>query len=521
MPGPWIERNSPVAVSTASLRRYHFEEMLSRRDLLKSAGLGALAAGSASGQLARSNGPNVLMISIDDMNDWIGVLGGHPQSLTPNIDALAKRGVTFRRAYCQAPACNPSRASLMSGMRPTTSGCYTNGDVWRDAMPDAVTLPQHFMLHGYEVIGGGKTFHNTQNEAASWDYYNSFRGFLQAPNPPVNKLNSGRFDWSGLAVEDEDTADTQLAHWAADYLSKDHSRPFFMACGFYRPHLPFYAPQKYFDKFPEAKTMLPSYLENDLDDVPAAAINTATGKRSLRDHDNVTSSGQWKRAVAAYLACINFADANVGRVLKALDSGPHADNTIIVLWTDHGWQFGEKKHWRKFTLWERACRVPIVFAGPGIEAQGELCDRTAELLDIYPTLSDLAGLPEREELDGESLQPLLEDPQARWDHPAITSMGPGRNSIRTERWRYTSYPDGEELYDHDSDPDEWHNLADAPEHAETKRRLAAMLPPNPSRKKVMQIQDLPAERRRLTELLPDHYRASDAANYVPLLPGPD
>ena len=509
-----------MAVSTAALWRYHFVDMLSRRDWLKSAGLGALAAGSASGQGARATGPNVVMISIDDMNDWIGVLGGHPQSLTPNIDALAKRGVTFRRAYCQAPACNPSRASLMTGIRPTTSGCYTNGDVWRDAMPDAVTLPQHFMLHGYEVIGGGKTFHNTQNEAASWEYYNSFRGFLRAPNPPVNKFSNGHFDWSGLAVNDEDTADTQLAHWAADYLSKDHARPFFMACGFYRPHLPFYAPQKYFDKFPEAETLLPSYLENDLDDVPAAAINTASGRRSLQDHDNVTSSGQWKRAVAAYLACINFADANVGRVLKALESGPHADNTIIVLWTDHGWQFGEKKHWRKFTLWERACRVPIIFAGPGIEAKGELCDRTAELLDIYPTLSDLAGLPAREELDGESLRPLLEDPQARWDHPAITSMGPDRNSIRTERWRYTRYPDGEELYDHDADPHEWHNLADAPEHAETKRRLAAMLPRSPSRKEVMQFRDLPADRRWLTELLPDHYRASDPANYVPLAPGP-
>ena len=505
----WIE-----VISTACASGYDFEEMLSRRELLKGVGLGAIAAGGAVGQGPRAAGPNVLMISIDDMNDWIGVLGGHPQSLTPNIDALAKRGVTFRRAYCQAPACNPSRASLMTSMRPTTSGCYTNGDVWRDAMPLAVTLPQHFMLHGYEVIGGGKTFHNTQNEAASWEYYNSFHGFLRAPNPPVNKLNSGHFDWSGLDVSDDDTADTQLANWAADYLSKDHSRPFFLACGFYRPHLPFYAPQEYFDKFPEAGTELPSYLENDLDDVPKSAI------RSIRDHDNVTSSGQWKRAVAAYLACINYADTNVGRVLKALDLGPHARSTIIVLWTDHGWQFGEKKHWRKFTLWERSCRVPIIFAGPGVEGRGELCDRTAELLDIYPTLSDLAGLPRREELDGESLRPLLQNPKAEWDHPAITSMGPDRNSIRTERWRYTSYPDGEELYDHDNDPNEWRNLASVAEYAKTKWRLAAMLPQNPSRKKVMQFRDLPEERRRLTQLLPDHYHASDPANYVPLYPGP-
>ncbi len=496
--------------------------MLSRREWLRSVGLGAIAAGNAivaadaGGQGARATGPNVLMISIDDLNDWIGVLGGHPQTLTPNIDALAKRGVTFRRAYCQAPSCNPSRASLMTGMRPTTSGCYTNGDVWRDAMPLAVTLPRHFMQHGYEVIGGGKTFHNTLNEAASWHYYSSFRGFLKVPGWPVNKLNSNNFDWSALDVDDEDTADTQLANWAADYLSKERSKPFFMACGFYRPHLPFYAPQKYFDKFPEAETKLPPYLENDLDDVPKSAPTS----RGLSDHDKVTSTGQWKRAVAAYLACINFADTNVGRVLKALDEGPHAANTVVVLWTDHGWQFGEKNQWRKFTLWERSCRVPIIFAGPGVEAKGELCDRTAELLDIYPTLADLAGLPRREELDGESLRPLLENPQAEWDHPALTSLAADRNSIRTERWRYTSYPDGEELYDHDNDPNEWRNLADVPEHAETKQRLRAMLPKNPSRKKVMQIFDLPEEQPRLTELLPDHYHASDAANYVGLDPGP-
>ena len=398
----------------------------------------------------------------------------------------------------------------MTGLRPTTAGVYQNDDVWRDALPLAVTLPKHFMLHGYEVLGGGKTFHNTQNDAASWEYYNSFHGFLKAPGWPGNKLTSGHFDWSGLAVDDEDTSDTQLANWAADYLSEEHSKPFFMACGFYRPHLPFYAPQKYFDKFPEEKTELPEYLENDLDDVPESAM------RSLRDHDKVTSTGQWKRAVAAYLACINFADANVGRVLKALDGGPNAQNTIVVLWTDHGWHLGEKKHWRKFTLWERSCRVPIIFAGPGVEAKDQICERTAELVDIYPTLLDLAGLPSRDELDGDSLRPLLEDPDAEWKHSAITSSGADKVTIRTERWRYTLYPDGEELFDHANDPNEWYNLADKPEHADTKKRLVAMLPQNPSRKEVMQFRDLPEEKKRLTELLPEHHYASEPANYVPV-----
>ena len=491
-------------------------EPLSRRELLGGLGLGTLAAGCAGSREPRAAGPNVLMISIDDLNDWIGVLDGHPQTLTPNIDALAGRGVTFRRAYCQTPACNPSRASLMTGQRPTTSGCYGNGDVWRDAMPLAVTLPQHFMQHGYEAIGGGKTFHQSQNEAASWHYYHSFRGFLWPPDYPLNQLDRGGFDWGALDIDDEDTTDTQLANWAAEYLSRDHSGPFFLACGFYRPHLPFYAPKKYFDKFPEAEIELPPYLANDLDDVPESGPT----ERGLEDHELVTATGQWRRAVAAYLACINFTDANVGRVLKALDEGPHAGNTVIVLWTDHGWQLGEKNHWSKFTLWERSCRVPIIFAGPGIEAKGEFCDRTAELLDIYPTLADLAGLPGREDLGGESLRPLLENPEAAWDHPAITSDAPDRSSIRTERWRYTTYPDGEELYDHDDDPNEWRNLANLPEHAETKQRLRAMLPRNPSRKEVLQVSDQPEEERRLTELLPGRSHRAGAANDVGLDPAP-
>ncbi|MDE3265878.1 MAG: sulfatase [Acidobacteriota bacterium] len=489
---------------------------LSRRELLGGLGLGALAAGCAGSREPRAAGPNVLMISIDDLNDWIGVLDGHPQTLTPNIDALAERGVTFRRAYCQTPACNPSRASLMTGRRPTTSGCYGNGDVWRDAMPLAVTLPQHFMQHGYEAIGGGKTFHQSQNEAASWHYYHSFRGFLWPPDYPLNQLDRGGFDWGSLDIDEEDTTDTQLANWAAEYLSRDHSGPFFLACGFYRPHLPFYAPKKYFDKFPEAEVELPPYLANDLDDVPESAPT----ERGLEDHELVTATGQWRRAVAAYLACINFADANVGRVLKALDEGPHAGNTVIVLWTDHGWQLGEKNQWRKYTLWERSCRVPIIFAGPGIEAEGEFCDRTAELLDIYPTLADLAGLPGREDLDGESLRPLLENPEAEWNHPAITSDAPDRSSIRTERWRYTTYREGEELYDHDSDPNEWRNLASLPEHADTKQRLRALLPRNPSRKKVLQVSDQPEEERRLTELLPGRSHRAGAANDVGLDPAP-
>ena len=470
-----------------------------------------LCPARASAQAARASGPNVLFISVDDLNDWIGPLGGHPQAITPNMDRLAQRGVTFTRAYCQAPSCNPSRTSLMTGLRPSTSGVYNNADVWRRALPDAVTLPQHFMLHGYEVLGGGKTFHGPQNEAASWEAYFQFKGFLHPPGKPVNGIpRTGHFDWSGLAAKAAETEDTRLAAWAERYLSEEHSRPFFLAVGFYRPHLPWYVPQAHFDRFPPSRIELPPTLQGDIDDVPKSAL------RSFRDHDNVTKHGQWRKAVAGYLACINYADANVGRVLAALDSGPHADNTIIVLWSDHGWQLGEKRQWRKFTLWERSARVVMMLAGPGVGAAGRKSGRTVELLDLYPTLVDLCGLPERPELDGRSLRALLDDTDAKWDKPAITSIGPDKVSVRTERWRYSKHPDGEELYDHHADPYEWNNLADKPEHAEAKASLAGLLPKNPSRKQIVRYPDLPEAQRRLVEVPEGRFRKSDPSNYVPL-----
>ena len=490
----------------------------SRREWLRrSVGAAAVLAGAAAlpkplrGQAVRASGPNVLFISVDDLNDWIGPLGGHPQTKTPHLDALAKRGVTFTRAYCQAPSCNPSRTSLMTGIRPSTSGVYGNADAWRKALPDAVTLPQHFMLHGYRALGGGKTFHGSQNDAASWEAYHQFNGFLRPPSAPVNGIDkTSHFDWSGLDVKNEETTDTQLADWASNYLSEDHDRPFFMAVGFYRPHLPWYVPQKHFDRFPPEETELPATLDGDTDDVPKSAL------RSFRDHENVTRTGQWNKAVASYLACINYADSNVGRVLQALEDGPHADNTIIVVWSDHGWQLGEKKQWRKFTLWERSARVVMMMAGPGVGAKGRKCARTVELLDMYPTLVDLCDLPNRPELEGRSLRPLLANPNAAWDKPAITSISADKVTVRTEKWRYSKYPDGEELYDHDKDPREWKNLAGDADYSKTKTELAALLPKNPSRKTIPRFFDLPADEQRLQEVAPGRFAMSDPTNYVPL-----
>ncbi len=483
-----------------------------RRCLQTLAGIApALGAASCSSNSPSRRPPNVLFLAVDDLNDWIGALAGHPQTLTPHIDSLAARGVKFTRAYCQAPMCNPSRASAMTGLRPTTSGVYGNGDLWRDALPEAVTLPQYYMQQGYEVLGGGKIYHGSQNEARSWHAYRNFDGFIHPPATPVNGIpNARHFDWSPIDVPDEETSGTRLANWAGDYLRREHEKPFFLACGFYRPHLPWYAPKKYFDKFPEESIKLPPFLDGDLNDVPKSAI------RSLRDHENVTSSGQWKRAVASYLACINFSDANVGRVLEAFDSGPHRENTVIVLWTDHGWHLGEKQHWRKFTLWERSCRVPMIFVAPGMTSAGGSCGRTVELADIYPTLLDLCGLPAKPDNDGRTLRPLLSDPGAEWDKPAITSLGPDKTSVRTERWRYTRYPDGEELYNHDSDPDEWRNLAEDPAYASRKQELASLLPRKVSRKKVRVWSDLSDEEKNLVAFPEGRHQMSDPQNEVGL-----
>lgn len=475
------------------------------------AALMAISSQTVDGQGARASGPNVLFISVDDLNDWIEPLGGHPQARTPNLSKLAARGVTFARAYCQAPACNPSRASLLTGLRPSTSGVYGNNEVWRAALPDSVTLPQHFMLHGYEVLGGGKTFHGPQNEAASWEAYYQFRGFLHPPRKPVNGIpNTGHFDWGGLQAGSEETADARLAAWAEQYLRQRHNRPFFLAVGFYRPHLPWYVPQEHFAQFPPGEMELPPTLAGDTDDVPPSAL------RSFRDHERVTAHGEWQKAVAGYLACINYADANVGRVLRALESGPNAHNTIVVVWSDHGWQLGEKRQWRKFTLWERSARVVLMLAGPGIPARNRTSNRTVELLDLYPTLVDLCGLPRRPELEGRSLRPLLTDPDAPWDKPAITSLSPDRVTMRTERWRYSRYPDGEELYDHQQDPMEWNNLADDPEHVGTREHLGRMLPRNPVPRAPMQFSDLPESKRRLVEIPEGRFHKSDPSNHVDL-----
>ena len=438
-------------------------------------GTGACVASAAVAQK-----PNVLFIAVDDLNDWIGVLGGHPQSITPNIDRLAERGVLFANAHCAAPACNPSRAALMTGIRPSTSGVYKNPNPWRKAMPDAVTLPQHFMSHGYTAVGSGKIYHGQFPDPPSWDEYYPSKTKTRPgdPLPPDRPLNgipkTAHFDWGPVEVDDSEMGDTQVVDWITKQLDRDFGKPFFLACGIFRPHLPWYVPPKYFDQFPVDNIRLPKTIENDLDDIPEAGIRMANPKR---DHANVLKYKQWHRAVQGYLASVSYTDGLIGRLLETLDNSKYANNTVIVFWTDHGWHLGEKQHWRKFALWEEATRTPMIIVAPGVSKAGARCDRPANLIDIYPTLIDLCGLPPREELEGVSLRPLLADPQSEWNRPSLTTHGRNNHALRCNRYRYIRYADGsEELYDHQSDPMEFSNLAQNSEYTDVKKALTEWLP---------------------------------------------
>lgn len=437
--------------------------------------------------------PNVLFIAIDDLRDWVGFLG-NKQVKTPNLDRLAARAETFTRGYCASPCCNPSRAALLSGMRPGTSGVYNNNDDWRKIVPaDTVTLPLHFKNNGYYVVGAGKIYHGGAggfNRLSDWDDYLSERGLGNEddPSPTTKARRKGKSDaqakegWDGvggirfgaLNCDDKDMVDYQSVSYIVKKLSEPQAKPFFFACGLHKPHMPWSVPKKYYDMYPLDKIELPKVLENDLDDIPTAGVAMA---RPQGDHAAIVASGRWKEAVQCYLATITFCDAMIGRLIDGFDRSPHKDNTIVCLWSDHGWHLGEKQHWRKFALWEEATRAPYLWIVPGLTKPGSVCERTVDYMQIYPTLCDLTGLPTPKQVEGVSIRKLLADPAAAWDQPAVCTWLYKNHAVRTEQWRYIRYADGgEELYDHKADPLEWTNLASKPEYASTKAELAKWLP---------------------------------------------
>ena len=415
--------------------------------------------------------PNVLFIVLDDLNDWVGCLGGHPQALTPNIDRLAERGVLFTNAQVPAPMCNPSRVAIFTGMAPHRSGLYDQKTRFRDFFPDAVTLPQRLRSHGYGALGGGKVFHLPFPDPVSWDAFYPSKELQVSPDtvPTRPRLILGRLDGAAVEADGASLGDGRVAGWAAETLKQlPQGKPFFLACGIHRPHVPWIAPASHYAKFPLESIQLPARLAGDLEDVPAAALELGTTPKS--DDDEA------RRAVQAYLACVSYADELVGRVIDALDASPHARNTIVVLWSDNGFHLGEKQNWSKWTLWEESTRVPLIVVAPGGKSGGRSA-RPVSLQDLYSTILELCGLPLPDGIDGRSLVPLLKDPGAPWDRPALTTSGYGNHALRSERWRYIRYADGtEELYDHEADPNEWKNVAADPRFESVKADLARWLP---------------------------------------------
>jgi arylsulfatase A-like enzyme len=435
-------------------------------------GLSLLTIARAANADAPSTKSNVLFIAVDDLNHWVGHLGRNEQVKTPNLDRMAGRGVTFTRAHCAAPLCNSSRAALMSGLRPSTSGVYDNATDWRKFIPESLPMTTHFRNHGYYVAGAGKIYHGSFERYSEWDDY--LRGEGGDPKPTGDNDGVGGIKFAPLNCRDEDMQDWRIVNSTIEQLQRQHDKPFFLACGVHKPHMPWNVPQKYYDMYPLDSIKLPPVLENDLDDIPPAGVRIA---RPEGDHAAILASGRWKEAVQAYLATITFTDTNVGRLLDALDKSPYKDNTIVVLWGDHGWHLGEKHHWRKFSLWEEATRAPLMWIVPGSTKPHGVCDRTVDFMSLYPTLCDLCGLPTPKHVEGASIRPLLENPAAAWDRPAITTYLFNNHSARSEGWRYIRYNDGsEELYDETKDPLEWTNLAGKAELATVKTDLAKWLP---------------------------------------------
>lgn len=429
--------------------------------------------------------PNILFIAVDDLNDWITPLAGHPQAKTPNFDRLAKMGVTFTNAHCQSVLCNPSRTSVLTGKRPTSTGIYGLSPFIRDTpqLADLKTLPEYFREHGYRSYMAGKVFHGgygRKGNGPDWDEVGPSPS--GAPYPPKKLVNTPStmkaVDWGVFPHKDEDKDDYKIASWAVEKLEKmPADQPFILSTGFFLPHVPCFVTQKWMDLYPEETLMLPEIRRDDRNDTPRASwwLHWDLPEPRLKF---LEEQNEWKNLVRSYLASISFMDAQLGRVLNALEKSPHANNTIIVLWSDHGWHLGEKLITGKNTLWEPSTRVPLMFAGLG-SAKNVKCAEPVELLDIFPTLCELANLPLPKQLEGHSLVAQLKDSTAAREWPAITNHNPGNDSVRDKRWRYIRYVDGsQELYDVQNDPHEFNNLASDSKYTAEIERLSKWIPKN-------------------------------------------
>lgn len=446
---------------------------LSRREMML-ASLGASTAFAQRGKL------NVLLIAVDDLNTRLGCYGD-PVVKTPNIDRLAKRGIRFDRAYCNYPVCNASRTSLLSGFRPDKTKILDNRTPPRTVLKDAVFLPEYFHQHGYFTARVGKIAHGAFEDAVSWDVseYASRPGDGVAAKRARKKKaaeagdGTGKLQWVMTDNPDEGEPDGRTARRIVELMDQAGGKPFFLGAGFHKPHLPWVAPKKYFEMYKTEQIKLPDTPADDLNDIPPIAL-------THREDEKRMTESERKKAILAYHAATSFMDAQVGVLLDALDKKKLWDNTVVLLFGDHGWHLNEHLGlWRKMTVFEEAARAPLVIAAPG-KKRGESCPRLVEWVDFYPTLADLCGLPKKAGLDGESVRPLLENPQRKWKKAAYTIVrhqGVIGRSVRTDRYRYTEWgsPDVAELYDHEMDPKEYRNLAKDPKQAQTIVGLRTLL----------------------------------------------
>ncbi len=443
--------------------------------------------------------PNVVLFAVDDLCDWVGAMGDE-QAVTPHVDALAERGVLFTNAHTAGTFCAPSRTAIFTGRFASTTGCYQN-EVYFHDHPELQPMQVAFEKAGYATYGAGKLFHHPagyvdlrgwdefylRNEAAKQEGWplDSWGEDTPFPEPfPASVYNRGQkvtgglfLEWGSIPNEREaEMADTKRVAWACDVIGRDHDEPFFLGVGLYAPHFPNYAPQKYFDLYDAEKIKLPPYKEDDLEDLPMR-MRRIKENRKKRHHDRLVELDAVEDALHGYLACVSYADAMLGRVLKAIDESPHADNTIVVLWSDHGYHHGEKGDWGKHTLWERTSNVPFVWAGPGV-AKNAKSDASVSLIDTYPTFVEMCGLAKVDGLEGESLAGVLKKPETAVDRNVyLPYLTPGAYAVVNQQWRYIRYDDGtEELYDVRRDPHEWTNLAGDDEFAEIKQTLQQSAP---------------------------------------------
>ena len=458
--------------------------------------LGILTFGSCSKKTKKESTnsdpekPNVLFIAVDDLNTWLGCLNDYSNTKTPHLDKLASQGVLFSNAHCQAPLCGPSRASIMTGLRPSTTGIYgmISDEKVRSENPatkDILFLPEYFRNNGYHTMGIGKLFHTHAPEGAFNESGGRVKGFGPLPEKRFvwdgfgtsDRKHYGRTstDWGAFPEADSLLPDHQSVDWVIERLNRKYDKAFFLGLGFLRPHVPLYVPQKWFDLHPLDSIEVAPYRSDDLDDVPSVALQI-NDLPMMPSTEWAIESGEWKRIIQAYLACVSFVDYEIGRLMEALENSEYANNTVIVLWSDHGYRLGEKGTFAKHALWESATNAPLIFVAPGLP-KGKVIDSPAEMLSIYPTLLELCGLPTYERNEGKSLVSLMQDKESDKDAYAITTFGMNNHAVKSGGFRYIQYEDGgEELYKHESDPNEWQNLAGNPDYTDEIAAMKKYLP---------------------------------------------